>query len=420
LKLVPTCTSLKTGVKIAGTDITIPKGKWVDIPLHIALRHKQDPTLVMDWRSADEHAIDWDGSSRHISIASPFNPYDGYGLVGIHSVLGLEEKGFRLHISNAGGIVRSREALRRNYPKVVEVLDREITLTKWGLCHIQPKEFGSVLSTRRIAWTMWEATRLPKGWNDYFKLVERVIVPSKGQVEIFRNSGIWLPIDVIPDGIDFDAFVPIERPERKVFTFITWGRLTSRKCPQELAWCFQRAFPKIEYPDVRLIFKTRQGQMGGGLIPPPKFKDSRIKVINEEWDLPRLVQFCHEADCAVFLSRGEGFGQPAVQAMATGLPVILSDHSGQSDFSNSRYNYPIGLDAKKPYVSSSLGASYGENDSLEWWNPDFEQTIDVMKEVYRDRDKAKNKGAKSAQWVRKQFSIGIMVDKLAKLLRGLD
>jgi glycosyltransferase involved in cell wall biosynthesis len=399
-------------------EVLLAPKSWGEVPLADALRYKQCPGLVFDWRAVETGALDKTETSRHISFLSPFNIYDGYGLVGVHTVQGLEQRGFTVHISNRE--MPFYTLLSEQYPEVAKVCDRETTFTKWGIAHHQPPAFDKVYAARRIGWTMWEATRLPKAWLENISLVERLIVPTKGQLKIFRESGVKIPIDVVPDGIDFSAYQPVDRPDRP-FTFITWGRLSSRKCPMETASCFIRAFPKEQYPNVRMVFKTREGNFGGGAGGGiPSFSDQRIQVIDASWELPQLVQFCHGADAAIFLSHGEGFGQPAVQAMATGLPVVLSNHSGQSDFCDERYNYPVGLDHTTPHVPSPLGADYGEEGIFEWWENDYSEAIERMREVYHNRDRSTEKGKRASEWVRKRFSTDAMCDGLAKLLKRLD
>lgn len=403
------------GIQLAGTTIILPPKKWVDVPYHIAIQFKKDSNLLLDFKAAEKYAIDWRDGKRHIAIASPFNPYDGYGLVGIHAIRGLEERGFSVHISNS--IAKYRGVLSNRYPWVDSIARKRPLLPKWGLAHFQPSQFGAPICVRRIGWTMFESTRLPKNWLPYFDLIEHLITPSHGQVPIFRNSGVTVPIHVVPDGIDFSAFTDVERQEKDTFTFITWGRLSSRKCPIDTIECFIKAFPTQK--NVRLILKTREHDLGGGKVVP-HFNDERITIIDENWDLPRLVQFVHEADCGIFLSHGEGFYQPPVQAMATGLPVIVSNHSGCADFANEKYNYPIGLDPITPYVPSPMAQEYKENDKLEWWEPDYNQAIAAMRNVYYNRTEAMKKAKKAAPWVRKRFSIDVMSDKLAALLMKLD
>lgn len=417
MSIIPIFNNQKVPIQLAGTEIRLPAKQWTNVPFHIAIQFTKDPGLILDYKAAEQYAVDWRDGKRHIAIASPFNPYDGYGLVGIHAVKGLEDRGLSMHISSTNSVVRHKHHLSTNYPWVDIIARKRTLLPKWGLSHFQPPDFDKVTSVRRIGWTMFESTRIPKNWLPYFDLIERLIVPSHGQIPIFRDSGVKVPIHVVPDGVDFDAFCEVERPERDTFTFITWGRLSSRKCPIETVECFIKAFPKED--DVRLILKTREHDLGGGKIVPD-FSDPRVTVIDANWSLPRLVQFVHDADCGIFLSHGEGFYQPPIQAMATCLPVIMISHSGCTDSANIKYNYPIGLDPKQPFVPSPMAAEYKESDKLSWWQPDYEQAVEMMRYVYQHRKQAQRKGQKAAQWVRKKFSIDVMCDKLASLLLKLD
>ena len=416
LSTVPVYNNGKVPIKLASTDIVLPSKQWVDVPFRIALAHRKNPEITTAWKEAHKRAIDWEGSNRHIAIVTPYNPFDGYGLGGCHTIAGLDGNGFTLHMNNP--VTHFKDVLAEKYPKVLEVAARPDVLTLWGIAHLQPKYFGDVWAVNRIGWTMFEARTIPKAWVSYCDLVEMLIVPSSSQIAIFRDSGVNLPIKVIHEGIDFNAYAYVERPIRDTFTIVTWGRLSSRKCPIELVECFWRAFPSQKYPDARLVLKTRDECLGAGK-GIPRFNDPRITVIDENWDLKRLVELVHQADCGVFLSHGEGFYQPPVQAMATGLPVIVVDHSGSADFAHSKYNYPIGLDPKNPYSPSPLGQAYGEQDQLEWWEPDYDQVVETLQYVYHHREEAQKKGVRASKWVRQRFSIQSMIDKLASLLRSL-
>jgi glycosyltransferase involved in cell wall biosynthesis len=392
---------------LTGTGIYLPSKQWTSIPYQLAVKYQRDPGIVVDWLSLD-NALDWEGSARHINLATPFDPHEGYGLMGNYILRALESKGIVTHISN--DVAWQRDESRRDV-FLQNILNRNKTVTRWGITHAWAPDFGDACASHRIGWSMWESTRLPHKWELFLELVERMIVPSKGQIQVFRNSGFKGPIDVIPDAVDFDAFTYLERPERDPFTFITWGRLSSRKCPMDLIECFMKAFPE---DDVRLILKTREHMLGGGQIIPT-IKDSRITVIDEEWSLSQVVDLCYKADAAVFLSHGEGFGQPAVQAMATGLPVILSNHSGQSDFCNEKYNYPVRTAGTVP---GSMGTGHG--DKLDWWESDYEHAMKRMREVYENRAKAREKGRKASVYVRKQFSLDALAERLAKLVWSLE
>lgn len=412
--LVPVRNNRNTEHILCGENITLPSKTWVEIPVEAAFRFKNDPGLTFDWSVLNKQAIDKEGDTRHIAIVTPVNPNEGYGLGGLMAITAMQMRGIKVHLEKKNP--PNRDQIKKHYPDVYDLIDKPSVITKWGFAHTWPPDFGLLNAAHRIGWTMWEAVRLPRNWLPNLELVERLIVPTEGQVEIFRKNFAG-PIDVIPYGIDFRHWTQCNRPDRDTFTFLCWGRLTARKCPIDLIECFWRAFPNNK--DVRLVLKTREGDLGSGRI---KFKINdpfnRITVIDENWTVEQMVKLAHDADCGVFLSHGEGFGLPAVQAMATGLPVILSNHSGQSDFANKRYNYPVGLDPKTPFEPSPLG--FGAYDQIDWWLSDYEQTIDLMKQVYEKRKDAKKKGAKAAVWVREKFSMENMADKLAEYIKALD
>src|ERR1019366_4544938 len=57
--------------------------------------------------------------------------------------------------------------------------------------------------------------------------------------------------------------------------------------------------------------------------------------------MPRLYA---SADCFVLPTRGEGFGLPAIEAGACGLPVITTNYSGQTDFLTNDNSYLLQID----------------------------------------------------------------------------
>jgi glycosyltransferase involved in cell wall biosynthesis len=264
---------------------------------------------------------------------------------------------------------------------------------------------------------MWEATLLPDQWSLYANKADGLIVPSAGQVPIFRDSGYEGPIYTVVDGIEMDTFQYVERPERDTFTFFTWGRLSSRKCPWEILSCFSEAFDGVK--DVRLVMKTRDHEFGAGrTVGIPEIRDSRITAVDADWSRKQLTDALFNADCAVFMSHGEGSMNPPVQAMATGLPVIGPNHSGCSVWANSKYCYPVGLDKHAPLVASPMGMRNGK--VLEWWNMDRGEMIQTMRYVYEHQKEAKKKGKAAAAWVRRRHSVDNMLDELIGVLGGLD
>lgn len=350
-----------------------------------------------------------------IDVEAFLSPYDGYGIGSIHMARGLLRLGWQIQFSG----MAHPDAFRL-FPELPgrarEVFARR---PRVGLFRGIPYGFENLTTEVRVGWTMWDTTRLPADWVPLCNTLDHLIVPSKAQKEIFVNSGVTVPIHCVPEPLDLTLYPEADRPtDRATFTFFSVARMCSRKCPVEMVECFQRAFPTEQ--DVRLVLKTRDGQFGMGGLGLPRIEDPRIRVINDDWSLDQLVAAFHDADAGLFLSHGEGFFHGPVQAMATGLPVITPDHSGASVFANDRYNYPVGLHPQNPVVPTDYYVRHMRSEEyFEWWEQDYDRAVSLMREIYRNRDKAREKGRRAAKWARTKFDLQVTAKALDAVLRPL-
>jgi hypothetical protein len=85
------------------------------------------------------------------------------------------------------------------------------------------------------------------------------------------------------------------------------------------------------------------------------------------------------AHCMIAPSRGEGFGLQPLQAIAQGLPTILTDAHGHKAFSHLGYGLSSTFTKADYFV-------FG--DSGDWWEPDFDELCDRMRWVYDNYDEA--------------------------------
>lgn len=401
-------------VLLAGSGVTLVAGESKPLPYETALRYRGTDGLLFDWANGKLPFRGENGRPKYVNFNSPLFPHSGYGIIGLNAVSSLAKRGVEITVTCPipGKLLREIDAAR---PDVMPVLTRrDPFVAEIGIEHATPEEFNMTPAPRRIGWSMWEATRLPRAWIGPARRMERLIVPSSGQVPIWEEVGV--PIHVVPDGMGVEDFTAkFDRdPDPEHFTFFSWSRMNSRKCPIQTVDCFLSAFPRAQFPNVRLVMKTVGGHFGMGGMGIPTIQDDRVTIIDEKWSIPQIVDLCHRAHAAVFLSHGEGFANCPTQAMATGLPVILGSHSGMSDQCDERYNYPVGLDPKEPYIHSPLHEDKGED--LQWWQMDYNAVVERMREVYNNRDAAYAKGRKAAAWVREKFSLDVMADGLIDVL----
>jgi hypothetical protein len=119
---------------------------------------------------------------------------------------------------------------------------------------------------------------------------------------------------------------------------------------------------------ITLFLFTIYGVMVGGI--------SQMREIVKEQEIVDLYSMAH---CYVQPSRGEGFGLQPLQAIAQGMPTILTDAHGQAEYAHLAF----GIDAKEvPAAYFMLG------EAGNWWEPDFDQLCDQMKYVYENYGRA--------------------------------
>jgi hypothetical protein len=370
-----------TGVSQGEGSLTIPYGKWMHVDVdHPASRMRQ----VIDVRFDPADALRTD----IIHWRSPFSLADGYATAAEQLVLAMLDKGASLYVepcwfdSHEGLQSETLRKLKEPFPGYCET----------GICMSTPGEFRYLPTRRRIGFTMYESDdplkKYPEWRHDCDK-VDVLAVPSEYSKWVFGQF-FRRKIAVVPLAIN-SAYCHSRRRERKdVFTFVSYGTLSGRKSPLETIECFQKAFPHEQ--DVRLVLKTRLGVCGYSYNYVPPISDPRVTVIDigkdqHDWSAEQLRDWLYSADCMLFLSKGEGFGLPPREALATGMPLIVSDNSGMTDLAPHAYGIRTHHEEDSP-----IGGK--------WAIPDWEQAIERMRYVYRHPEDAYDAGMEGAQWVR--------------------
>lgn len=250
----------------------------------------------------------------------------------------------------------------------------------------------------KIGYTMLEVDGLPQEWVRQANLMDEVWVPSHFNEKTFRDSGVTVPINVVPLGVDPAYFSPGIRGHKvdEVFTFLSIFEWGERKAPDILLRAFSDEFDANE--PVSLLCKANN------FDPSVSIKDeiSRLGLrknggrifVAENQILQRyeLGVLYRSADCFVLPTRGEGWGMPILEAMACGLPVIATNWSSQMDFMNKSNSLPLDVEALIPAVAK---CPYYEG--YKWAQPSYEHLRTLMRWVFEHRDEANAIGQRAAK-----------------------
>jgi glycosyltransferase involved in cell wall biosynthesis len=358
-------------------------------------------------------AIPFVGKPPRLLWMSAFSVTDGYAVVAEATLHALLDAGADVAVHPCWFVERS-DLL----PETHRLIDKPIKeLFQLGVCVAPPRFFASMPTRIRVGWTMWETTDFRIGRPEWQEDLARaklnlLLVPTPWQVPVYAESG-WVncPVASVPFAIP-QVYQPMDRPERNTFTVATWGTLNRRKGAAEAIQVFRDAFPIERYPDCRLWLKTKVGVLGhsiGGNPLPIDLSDPRVEVFDEMWTIQRMLGFLYEADCALFMSKGEGFGVPAREAMATALPAVLSANSGHEVVADPRFTWPV--PTKRMINSDDQGGL--------WWEPDPDAAIEALRDVYHNRGVALKKAMAGAEWFHQTWGPAQVAEDILEIIGNL-
>lgn len=291
------------------------------------------------------------GNRNHLAVVGPGGVHYGYG---------------RMHIS-------FRDAL-----------EKQVTLSPTAstvVYMMQPMMVrGWYEGQHRVLFTMWETDKLPYTIAELLPQFDTVVVPCEHNRKVFAEHHD--NVVVVPLGIDTDLWSPRKPRKRKgPFRFLAGGSHWRRKGLDVVL----EAFAQIE-GDVELHLKCKPDIIGG----VPEIKDSRVtvhlSVISEEEER----DFYCDMDCFIAVSRGEGWGMMPLQAIAAGIPTILSDTSGHQMFKHLAYSVvdttPVPCDEERLY---NIG---------NWDEPNVATLVEQMRKVMVDKPVVKTAEAAKYTW----------------------
>lgn len=257
-----------------------------------------------------------------------------------------------------------------------------------------PQAYGWWSTQASSILTMWEATRLPPTFRENLSAFESILVPSEQNLELF--SRYHPDVRLVPLGIDPDDWHYVKRTQPGAFFDFLIGGAGERKGVDVAFKAFRAAFPKAspDGPIPRLVMKNHAGYKDGACVDGWRH-DGRVIVIEGKIPADEEIDLYARSHCYIQPSRGEGFGMQPLQALAQGMPTILTDAHGHDAFAHLGYGIGSTM-AKSAYFM------YG--DAGEWWEPDIDELVDMMRWVYSHYDEACEDARIASGIVRDQFS----------------
>lgn len=277
-----------------------------------------------------------------------------------------------------------------------------------------PKRGGNDYS---ILYNVWESTEQPAEFISNLKNYDQLWVPSEWQRAASIAQGVPEEfVKVVPEGVDPDVYKPGTRDNDRFFNFVHVGQWQPRKSTLEICQQFLKAFPGNE--------KVRLYLSADTLFPSDEYKSTEERLKAYGVDDPRIIPVHFEergdyirrlqaADCFVSCSRSEGWGLPIIEAMACGIPTIVADFGGSTEYAFDAIRVRV-PELKKPF------GIYGNWDVPGMWGePDYNHLRECMIEVYENWDLHKERALMISDRIRKDFSWDAAAAKALNIIKEI-
>lgn len=247
-----------------------------------------------------------------------------------------------------------------------------------------------------------------------------VIVPSTWAKEVYEDSGVEIPVEVLPHGLPSEFLTSkksINNPAVKelrnlkqknkaklVLFFLTHSGY--RKGADLVAEAMRNI--QSEFDNVYLVVKTAEVED----LYISHYMDLKWVRIHGWFDWQSLAELYRVCDVVVCPSRGGGFELNALEAVAMGKPTLVTDAMCFKDYID--YVVPIKVD--KP-VKVLPGNPIHIGDGYEVSVEDF---TSKLRKVLSNYDKYSKKFRRFGSKIREEFSWDNICKRLVRILQKHD
>lgn len=204
------------------------------------------------------------------------------------------------------------------------------------------------MSSIHIAYTMFDSDRIPDEWASIINSrFDAAVVPDSYMADIYRSSGVTKPVFSLPMSISTALDPLLRRPLRNFrhtpFVFGCVASFSRRKNIKLLIDAFHEAFPAsnsecVLHVHSNLNFSNAYQEM---VAHVERLGATNIILTCRNLTRDEYGTLLESFDYYVLLSMGEGFSITPREALALGLPVILSSINAHRILSDEGMALPI-------------------------------------------------------------------------------
>jgi glycosyltransferase involved in cell wall biosynthesis/tetratricopeptide (TPR) repeat protein len=269
----------------------------------------------------------------------------------------------------------------------------------------------------------WEFGSLPRAWLPMLRRVDEVWAYSRSVRDAYLEAGVPPErVHVVPLGVDPEVFrpglAPFPLPPGPSVRFLFVGGTIFRKGIDVLLAAYARAFRPSD--GVGLVIKDMgsrsfyRGQSAEARVAELREQGYPVEYIDRDLTEAEMAGLYAACDGLVHPFRGEGFALPVVEAMACGLPVIVTGAGPVLDYATEETAFLIPA-RRGQFAECRVGDL--ETIGRPWLSePDADALVELLRGVAGDPAAARVKGASASAWIRERFTWGRAAEAVEALL----
>ncbi len=322
-------------------------------------------------------------------LGGPFDSSYSLAIVNRQLALALARQGHHvaLHSTEGPGDFAADQAFLKANPEIAQlhtfngqVDDDEVQISSRNL--YPPRVHDMQARMNLLHLYAWEESGYPVDWIENFNAyLQGIVVVSSHVRKVLVDHGLYIPTAISGNGTDhwesIEAATGFSVPG-KGFKFLHVSSCFPRKGVEELLSAYGQAFTRND--DVTLVIKTfaNPHNLVHKWLEAEKSKRKDypdVQILEEDITENELKSLYAQCQALVAPSRAEGFGLPLAEAILSGLPVITTNWSGQTDFCNEKTAWLVDYDFERAESHLNLF------DSV-WARPRVDDLARQLKVVY--------------------------------------
>lgn len=242
------------------------------------------------------------------------------------------------------------------------------------------------------AYPFFELDKFNKRQKHHLGFPDTILVSSKWAKNIINNQIPNKQCEIVNCGVDVSIFNKDNvntnfniRSNKDNFVFINIGKWEKRKGHDILIECFNQAFLSSDSVELWMVTDNPFLNATEANEWQSLYKNSRlgqkVKIFSRLPKHSDIASLINLSNCVILPSRAEGWNLEALEAMACGKPLIITNYSAHTEYCNQQNSYLVDIDTEEKAEDGKW--FHGEGNWASIQAKQKEQIIEYMRSVYK-------------------------------------